>query len=49
MCDPGEKISQTLQREFLEEATDCLGKNFESRQQVENQLGCFFESGVEVF
>jgi len=25
MCDPGEHVSVTLKREFMEEATDCLG------------------------
>lgn len=49
MCDPGEKISQTLKREFMEEATDCLGKNSQSREKIENQLGDFFENGIEVF
>ena len=38
MCDPGEKISQTLKREFMEEATDCLGQNSESREKIENHL-----------
>ncbi|RNA15805.1 ADP-ribose mitochondrial-like [Brachionus plicatilis] len=49
MCDPGEKISQTLKREFMEEATDCLGKNSSSRDQIENHLNHLFEKGVEIF
>ena len=48
MCDPGEKISQTLKREFMEEATDCLGANQESRKQIEEHLNHLFENGVEV-
>ena len=48
MCDPGEKISQTLKREFMEEATDCLGQNSESREKIENHLNHLFENGVEV-
>ena len=48
MCDPGEKISQTLKREFMEEATDCLGSNAEKRSQMENYLKDFFENGNEV-
>lgn len=48
MCDPGEKISQTLKREFMEEATDCLGQNQSERQQIENHLNSLFENGVEV-
>lgn len=49
MCDPGEKISQTLKREFMEEATDCLGKNKSDRESIENHLSELFENGVEVF
>lgn len=26
MVDPGEKVSTTLKREFIEEALDCSGK-----------------------
>ena len=48
MCDPGEKISQTLKREFMEEATDCLGANKEKREQMERHLKDFFENGTEV-
>jgi ADP-ribose pyrophosphatase len=48
MCDPGEKISQTLKREFMEEATDCLGSNQDSREQIEHHLTSLFENGVEV-
>jgi ADP-ribose pyrophosphatase len=48
MCDPGEKISQTLKREFMEEATDCLGANQEARSSIEDHLNHLFENGVEV-
>ena len=48
MCDPGEKISQTLKREFMEEATDCLGQNQSSREEIEEHLRDFFENGYEV-
>ena len=43
MCDPGEKISTTLKREFMEEATDCLGTNESQRNQIEEHLKEFFE------
>ena len=49
MCDPGEKISQTLKREFMEEATDCLGSNESARQQIEEHLKEFFENGIEIY
>jgi ADP-ribose pyrophosphatase len=48
MCDPGEKVSQTLKREFMEEATDCLGSNESERQRIEEHLREFFENGQEV-
>ena len=47
MCDPGEKISQTLKREFMEEATDCLGLNQTKRLEIEEHLKEFFENGTE--
>lgn len=49
MCDPGEKISQTLKREFMEEATDCLGSNQENRERIEQHLNAFFEKGTEIY
>jgi ADP-ribose pyrophosphatase len=49
MCDPGEKISQTLKREFMEEATDCLGSNESERQNIDDHLKEFFENGQEVY
>lgn len=48
MCDPGEKISQTLKREFMEEATDSLGANKSNLKEIDNHLSSFFEKGVEV-
>lgn len=49
MCDPGEKVSQTLKREFMEEATDCLGSNEAQRKQIEEHLKEFFENGNEIY
>ena len=49
MCDPGEKISQTLKREFMEEATDSTGANKSSISQIEEHLSSLFENGVEVY
>ena len=48
MCDPGEKISTTLKREFMEEATNCLTKNKQSKQEIEDKLHSLFENGTEV-
>ena len=49
MCDPGEKISTTLKREFMEEATDCLGANEGARAEIEQHLKEFFSKGEEVY
>lgn len=49
MCDPGENISLTLKREFMEEATDCLGENKSKREEVEAYLNDFFKKGEEIY
>jgi len=48
MCDPGEQISQTLKREFMEEAADSHGMTDKDRLEVEEHLKVFFENGTEV-
>jgi len=48
MCDPGEKVSNTMRREFMEEA---LSSDTMSRMELveyKNQLNKFFSEGVEV-
>ena len=48
MCDPGEKVSNTMRREFMEEA---LSSDTMSRMELieyKNQLNKFFAEGVEV-
>ncbi len=49
MCDPGEHVSTTLKREFMEEATDCLGANEDARAEIEQHLKEIFSKGEEVF
>lgn len=49
MCDPGEKISQTLKREFYEEAFQALDLELEKREYLEKIYNDFFENGTEVF
>lgn len=49
MNDPDEKISQTLKREFMEEAIDVLGKNEGRKEEFSQYLKEFFEKGDEVF
>ena len=48
MNDPNEKVSQTLKREFMEEAIDCLGENKEKKEEISKYLKIFFENGTEV-
>ena len=48
MCDPGEKISNTLKREFMEEATDSLNMTDDKKREAENKLKSIFTKGVEV-
>ena len=49
MCDPGENASVTLKREFMEEATDSLGKNELARSEIEKHLEEFFKVGLEIY
>ena len=48
MCDPGEKVSNTLKREFMEEATDSLNMTKEKKEEVEKKLKGLFKKGIEV-
>ena len=47
MCDPGEKVSKTLKREFMEEATDSLTQK-KLNKEVEKRFDNFFKQGQEV-
>ena len=49
MCDPGEHVSVTLKREFMEEATDCLGANSANRAETETHLDKLFSGGDEIY
>ncbi len=49
MCDPGEKVSKTLKREFMEEAVDSLNPNEKSMtKEMEIRFDNFFKTGQEV-
>lgn len=49
MVDPGEKVSKTLKREFMEEALNGLELDEESRKEKAVILDKFFDSGTEIF
>ncbi|KAF3420041.1 hypothetical protein E2986_05131 [Frieseomelitta varia] len=49
MVDPGETISATLKREFMEEAMNSLKKNKTEREKLEKSMRKFFERGEEIY
>lgn len=49
MVDPGEKVSVTLRREFMEEATNSFEKNPEELEAIKNLINNFFETGQEIY
>jgi len=49
MVDPGEKVSVTVKREFMEEALDSTGSNKDSIEDLRKMLGDFFDSGIEIY
>ena len=49
MVDPGEKVSTTLRREFMEEALNALEKKEDELKNTEEQIKEFFEHGEEVY
>ncbi|ESO02530.1 hypothetical protein HELRODRAFT_106700 [Helobdella robusta] len=49
MVDPGEMITETLKREFAEEALNCLEKTEAQRKAVNDRLDKAFKNGVEVY
>lgn len=49
MVDPGETVSVTLKREFMEEALNSMEKDEISRNELEKSLKDFFEKGEEIY
>ncbi|CAF0888397.1 unnamed protein product [Brachionus calyciflorus] len=49
MCDPGEKVSITLKREFMEEALNSLSMSDEQRKQFQDKLSNLFNNGLEIY
>ena len=48
MCDSGEKVSNTMKREFMEEALNSLEMNDKELEDYKSKLNEFFSGGVEV-
>jgi len=49
MVDPGEKVSVTVKREFMEEALDSTGAAKENVENLTAMVDKFFEGGEEVY
>ncbi|XP_042233569.1 ADP-ribose pyrophosphatase, mitochondrial-like [Homarus americanus] len=49
MVDPGEQVSATLLREFLEEALNSLEMTEDDKNRTEKKLKDFFKAGEEVY
>ena len=49
MVDPGEKVSKTLRREFMEEALNGLELDERTKKEKLAVIDNFFDSGTEVF
>ena len=49
MCDPGERVSVTLKREFMEEALNSEEMTDEEKTHFQKLLGEFFEGGKEIY
>ncbi|CAL7948347.1 unnamed protein product [Xylocopa violacea] len=49
MVDPGETISATLKREFMEEAMNSLRKSKAEREELEKSIRKLFEKGEEIY
>merc|ERR1719189_3146489 len=49
MVDPGEHVSVTLRREFMEEALDSGTLGSKDKDTIEKQLKTFFDNGKEIY
>jgi len=49
MVDPGEKVSTTVKREFMEEALDSTGTASENLEELKKMVEEFFAGGEEVY
>lgn len=49
MVDPGEQVTETLKREFLEEALNSLEASVEENQKNKSIIEKFFETGHVIY
>ena len=48
MVEPGEQISSTLKKEFMEEALAGLDMDETEREELKRQVDALFQLGIEV-
>ncbi|KAK6636683.1 hypothetical protein RUM43_010345 [Polyplax serrata] len=49
MVDPGETVSNTLKREFLEEALNILAANEKEKEERKKSVEEYFSTGLEIY
>jgi ADP-ribose pyrophosphatase len=49
MCDPGEPVSLTLKREFMEEAANSTEKNENAKEIIAKKLDAIFSKGAVIY
>ncbi len=49
MVDPGEVITETLKREFAEEALNALELDEDQKRVIQEAVEQIFQNGIEVF
>ena len=49
MVDPGETVSTTVRREFMEEAMDSTGEMQGNTEDMEKMVNDFFANGLEIY
>ena len=49
MVDPGETVSATVKREFMEEAMDTTGERIDNVREIEQMVSSFFAHGQEIY
>ena len=49
MVDPGENVSATVRREFMEEALDSTSASAEDKRKMETMVGEFFDKGSKIY
>jgi len=49
MCDPGEEVSLTLKREFMEEASNILQKSGDESYRIKETVDRIFSNGALIY